>query len=93
MLEIQTNVFQFYMKNLVDSAEKILLFVSIIAVLFIIWDQSSKWLEFANKLLKSQAVQACLEVGKEEYSSPENNSKSLVPNKESYDFCMKEKGL
>ncbi|MBU2577989.1 hypothetical protein KKA69_04115 [Patescibacteria group bacterium] len=43
--------------------------------------------------IKNSAVQGCLEVGVNTYESPEGNSNAQVPDWDSYQKCMKEKGF
>lgn len=46
----------------------------------------------SNRFLKQQAVGACINSGVEEYSYPEDNTKSTTPNMAAYRDCMKEMG-
>lgn len=65
--------------------------VGIVAV-FVVNTQVSQWREVVEKVVKNHAVQECLVAGREEYDVVENNSKVIRPNKETYRFCMNEKG-
>ena len=63
----------------------ILLAVVLVYAVRVSYTQSEKW-------LKQTAVQGCLEVGFEEYTNPEGNSKAIIPHKQTYEDCMREKG-
>ena len=47
----------------------------------------------SNKYLKNQAIQECLEVGREEYDFFESRSKKITYNEATYRFCLQEKGI
>jgi len=47
--------------------------------------QSEKW-------LKNEAIQGCLSVGVDKFVNADGKGGADVPNPNSYDFCMKEKG-
>ena len=69
-----------------NNIGKILIAVVIAALFYEVYSQSDIW-------LRHQAIQQCLEVGYEEYNNVQKNSKSVVPNRKAYEFCIKEKGL
>lgn len=47
--------------------------------------QSEKW-------LKNTAVQSCLRVGVDKFVNADGKGGADIPNKEAYNFCMKEMG-
>ena len=58
----------------------------------IITNHAAQWIPIAKDLLKQEAIQGCLEAGKEEYSGSFGGSKATLPNKEVFGKCMREKG-
>ncbi|RJR24796.1 hypothetical protein C4578_02335 [Candidatus Microgenomates bacterium] len=47
----------------------------------------------SERMIKNNAVQGCMTVGVNTYENPEGGSSARVPDWDSYQRCMKEKGF
>lgn len=70
------------MKNYITA---ISILISVIILTGLAYLQSEKW-------LKQNATQGCLQVGINTFNSPKGNSSAQIPDMNTYNNCMQEKG-
>lgn len=77
----------------IDALTKLIIAAAVAVLVLVVYTQSIRWFDLMYGKFRNQAIQDCFEISKETFVNPQTGVEAVVPNRETYRFCISEKGL